>query len=56
MKSRYKGANKSKSSLFKKLLIIVVVLGIFIFSKTYVSSDESKIITETHSIVVKSQG
>jgi hypothetical protein len=54
MKSRYKGANKSKSSLFKKLLIASVVLGIFIFSERYVSRDNSEVITETDNIIVKS--
>ncbi len=54
MKSRYKGANKSKKSLFKKLFIIIVVLGGFAFSDRYVVSDDSRVITETKSIVVKS--
>ena len=55
MKSRYKGANKSKSSLLKKLLIVGVILGIFIFSERYVSRDNSEVITETNNIIVKSQ-
>lgn len=53
MKSRYKGANKSKFSLIKRILILAIIIGAFIFSERYVSLDESHLVTETKSIITK---